>query len=76
MLIEFNRARGVHSIDGDANIVATLSKNGMSDPDICKYLGMSIEEVLKMKQSTGLKDIFINHVFSESWAELKERLYK
>ena len=74
--IEFNRARGVHHIDGDANIVVTLSKNGMPDTDICKYLGMSIEEVLKLKQSTGLKDAFMDHVFSESWDELKERLYK
>lgn len=74
--IHFNRARGTHRVDGDANIVVTLFKNGMSDADICKYLGMSIEEVLKMKQSTGLKDAFINHVFSESWEELKERLYK
>ena len=74
--VQFNRARGTHKIDGDANIVVTLSKNGMPDADICKYLGMSIEEVLKLKQSTGLKDAFIDHVFSESWNELKERLYK
>lgn len=74
--VQFNRARGVHKIDGDATIVVTLSKNGMSDPDICKYLGMSIEEVLKMKQSTGLKDAFMDHEFSKSWDELKEKLYK
>lgn len=74
--IEFNRARGTHQIDGDANIVVTLSKNGMCDSDICKYLGMSIDEILKLKQSTGLKDAFLDHKFSDSWDELKERLYK
>jgi ParB-like chromosome segregation protein Spo0J len=74
--VEFNRARGIHKIDGDANIVVTLSKNGMSDADIGRYLGMSLEEILKLKQSTGLKDAFFNHKFSDSWEELKERLYK
>jgi ParB-like chromosome segregation protein Spo0J len=74
--IEFNRAKGTHRIDGDANIVVTLTKNGMSDQEICKYLGMCLDEVLRMKQSTGLKDAFLNHTFSKSWDELKERLYK
>jgi len=59
--------------DGDAHIVVTLSKNGMSDVDICKYLGMSQDEVLKLKQSIGLKEAFSNHEFSKSWEELKER---
>ena len=74
--IEFNRAKGTHRIDGDANIVVTLTKNGMSDQEICKYLGMCLDEVLRMKQSTGLKDAFLDHTFSKSWDELKERLYK
>jgi len=74
--VQFNRARGTHKIDGDANVVVRLSQNGMSDTDICKYLGMSMEEVLKLKQSTGLKEAFLNHDFSTSWGELKEKLSK
>jgi ParB-like chromosome segregation protein Spo0J len=74
--IQFNRARGTHKIDGDANIVITLSKNGMNDEDICKYLGMCQDEVLRLKQSTGLKEAFIDHEFSNSWDELKEKLIK
>jgi len=72
--VQFNRARGTHKIDGDANIVVTLSKNGMSDLDIGKYLGMDMDEVLRLKQSTGLREAFSNYEFSESWDELKERL--
>jgi len=72
--IQFNRARGVHKIDGDANIVVTLSKNGMEDKDICKYLGMDEDEVLRLKQSTGLKSAFADYEFSKSWDELKEKL--
>lgn len=72
--VQFNRARGTHKIDGDAHIVVTLSKNGMIDDDICKYLGMCKDEVLRLKQSTGLKESFLNHEFSKSWPELKEKL--
>ena len=72
--VQFNRAKGTHKIDGDANIVVTLSKNGMCDKDICKYLGMDEDEVLRLKQSTGLKEAFLNHEFSKSWNELKEKL--
>jgi ParB-like chromosome segregation protein Spo0J len=72
--VQFNRARGKHKIDGDANIVVTLSKNGMSDSDISKYLGMDEDEVLRLKQSTGLREAFSNHEFSKSWDELKEKL--
>lgn len=74
--IRFNRSKGTHRIDGDANIVIELHKHGMSDEDICKNLGMSKEEVMRLKQSTGLKEAFANHEFSKSWEELKERLYK
>lgn len=74
--VQFNRARGTHKIDGDANIVVALSKNGMSDDDICKYLGMCQDEIIRLKQSTGLLDAFVNHEFSESWEELKEKLSK
>jgi ParB-like chromosome segregation protein Spo0J len=74
--MQFNRAKGTHKIDGDAHIVITLSKNGMSDSDICKYLGMDQDEVLKLKQSAGLKEAFANHEFSKSWDELKEKLKK
>lgn len=74
--VRFNRARGSHKIDGDANIVMSLSKNGMTDSEISKNLGMSLEEILRLKQSTGLKEAFANHEFSKSWEELKERLYK
>lgn len=72
--VQFNRAKGIHKIDGDANIVVLLSKNGLSDEDICKYLGMDRDEVLRLKQSTGFKEAFSNHEFSESWNELKEKL--
>jgi ParB-like chromosome segregation protein Spo0J len=74
--VQFNRARGTHKIDGDANIVNMLSKNGMCDDDICKYLGMCEDELLRMKQTTCLRESFSDHEFSKSWDELKEKLEK
>ena len=40
---------------------------GKGDPWICKHIGMSRDELLRMKQITGLADLFRNNDFSASW---------
>ena len=30
---------------------------------------MELDEIIRLKQITGLKDMFANHVFSKSWEE-------
>jgi len=67
--IRHNRARGSHQITGMSSIVIDLYKCGWSDADICKQLGMELDEVIRLKQVGGLKDAFANHVFSKSWEE-------
>ena len=57
--IRHNRARGTHSIRGMSDIVLMLIRGGWSDSRIAEYLGMEIEEVLRLKQITGLKEAFI-----------------
>ena len=42
--------------------------------NICKYLGMELDEVIRLKQISGLKEAFANHVFSKSWEEFERRL--
>ncbi|WP_227840846.1 IbrB-like domain-containing protein [Clostridioides sp. ZZV15-6597] len=71
--IRHNRARGQHTIFGLSNMVLELTKAGWSDERICKAFGMEPEEVLKLKQFTGLKDAFINHEFSPSWEALLDK---
>ena len=65
--IRHNRARGSHDIDLMSNIVAELHKIGRSDAWLCKHLGMDAEEVTRLKQLTGLADLFKNQTFSRSW---------
>ena len=65
--IRHNRARGSHNVDLMSNIVAELGEMGKSDAWICKNIGMSADEVLRLKQITGLASLFKDEEFSKSW---------
>jgi len=65
--IRHNRARGSHNIDLISNIVAELVELGKSDAWISKYLGMSMDEILRLKQITGIASLFKDLEFSKSW---------
>lgn len=65
--IRHNRARGTHSIELMTNIVAELTESGMSDAWIMKNIGMDAEELLRLKQLSGLASLFKNKDFSKSW---------
>jgi ParB-like chromosome segregation protein Spo0J len=67
--IRHNRARGVHQIRNMSEIVVELSQQGWSDLEICKKLGMELDEVIRLKQISGLREAFANHKFSRSWEE-------
>jgi len=69
--IRHNRARGVHSIELMSNIVSELVESGMSDGWILKHIGMDRDELLRLKQITGLAALFEDKEFSESWSETK-----
>ena len=58
----------MHEIDGDADIVKSLVKQGMSDADICQHLGIDAETELRYKQLTGILDLFKNVDYSVSWS--------
>lgn len=63
--VRHNRARGSHSIDLMVNIVAELKDAGMSDAWILKHLGMDAEELLRLKQVSGLAALFKDKEFSK-----------
>ncbi len=65
--IRHNRARGSHSIELMTNIVADLVDSGMSDAWIMKNIGMDAEELLRLKQISGLTSLFKDKEFSKSW---------
>ena len=65
--IRHNRARGSHNIELMSNIVSELTKAGMSDAWILKHIGMDADELLRLKQITGLAELFKDKEFSNSW---------
>ncbi|WP_142415383.1 IbrB-like domain-containing protein [Hathewaya massiliensis] len=65
--IRHNRARGSHDVDLMSNIVAELHEMGRTDTWIAKHLGMDLDEILRLKQITGLASLFKDKEFSKSW---------
>lgn len=65
--IRHNRARGKHSVDAMSDIVVDLSKRNWSNEKIAKELGMDPDEVLRLKQVSGLAELFADREFSEAW---------
>lgn len=65
--VRHNRARGVHKVDLQADMVVDLLKKGWNDNDISKELGMTLEEVLRLKQQTGIAELFKDRTHSKSW---------
>lgn len=74
--IRHNRARGTHGIRPMSDIVLELVQMGWDDVKICERLGMDLDEVIRLKQITGLKEAFMNHEFSKSWTEFESKYYK
>lgn len=62
-----NLARGKHTIAGEREIVLELVRRNWSDARIAKELGMDADKVLRLKQISGLADMFAEQGFSEAW---------
>ena len=73
--IRHNRARGTHQIRGMSDIVVELTREGWSEEEICEKLGMELDEVIRLKQISGLKEAFANHEFSKSWEEFESKYH-
>lgn len=68
--VEFNRARGEHSVELMANLVKEMIQLGQTDQEIAKHLGMEAEEVLRLKQMTGLAGLFKGQGYSKAWESI------
>jgi ParB-like chromosome segregation protein Spo0J len=69
--VQFNKARGVHQVDLDAEVIRALIEQGVSEPDIAQRLGIDMETIHRYKQLTGVADLFKNSDYSMSW-EIEE----
>lgn len=65
--VQFNRARGVHQVELMGDLVRALIEQGLDDEEVSRRLGMEIEEVFRLKQITGIAELFKNQVYSRSW---------
>ncbi len=65
--IRHNRARGNHDVDLMGNIVKELHELGRSDAWISRHLGMDRDEILRLKQITGLAALFRDVKFGQAW---------
>ncbi|MGI5885657.1 MAG: IbrB-like domain-containing protein [Candidatus Spyradocola sp.] len=70
--IRHNRARGEHNVDLMSNIVRELHEIGRSDAWIAKHLGMDRDEILRLKQITGLTALFRDVQFGRAWQPVEE----
>ena len=62
--IRHNRARGTHNVELMSEIVAELTRAQMSDQWIMRHIGMDRDELLRLKQITGLAELFADKEFS------------
>lgn len=60
-------ARGKHQVAAMSDIVLELYRRNWSDKKIARELGMEPDEVLRLKQITGLAELFMDQEFSEAW---------
>jgi ParB-like chromosome segregation protein Spo0J len=65
--IRHNRARGEHAVEQMSSIVRMLYEAGWPDEKIQAELGMDLDEVVRLKQLTGLAALFRDRDFSEAW---------
>jgi len=65
--VQFNRARGIHQVELMGDLVRALVEQGVEDSDIAEKLGMEVEEVFRLKQITGIAELFKHQIYSKSW---------
>jgi len=65
--IRHNRARGKHGVEAMSGIIMELVRRNWSNEKIAKELGMDADEVLRLKQITGLAEMFADREFSQAW---------
>lgn len=68
---QFNKARGNHQVDLDADLIRALIEQGMAEEEIVTHLGIDLDTVHRYKQVTGIAALFANAAYSMVW-EMRE----
>jgi ParB-like chromosome segregation protein Spo0J len=67
LTVLMNRIKGLHQVELMSDLVVKLHDLGLEDDEICKNLGMEIEEYIRLKQQLGIAHSFRKHVYTNSW---------
>lgn len=65
--VQFNKARGVHQVDLDAEVIRSLLEQGLTEEDVATKLGIDLDTVHRYKQLTGIAALFANTEYSTAW---------
>lgn len=65
--VRHNRARGKHSVAGMGQMVFQMLEQGWEDERICNELGMSPDELLRLKHVTGFSKLFEDVEYRLAW---------
>lgn len=65
--VRHNRARGKHQVELMASLVKSMMGLGWGDEQIAGALGMSVEELLRLRQMTGAAKMLAANEYSRSW---------
>lgn len=68
----FNKARGHHQVDLDAELIRKLVGQGLTDEDIAQRLGVDLDTVFRYKQVAGIAEaVGARATWSMAW-EMRE----
>jgi len=65
--VQFNKARGVHQVDLDADLVRKLLEQGLAEESVAEKLQIDLETVHRYKQLTGIASLFAKAQYSLAW---------
>ena len=68
----FNKARGVHQVDLDAELIRRLGEQDLSDEQIAERLGIDVDTVFRYRQVAGIAEVVgAKAEWSQAW-EMRE----
>lgn len=68
---QFNKARGVHQVDLDADLIRALIQQGLGEDEVATRLGVDLDTVHRYKQLTGIAALFQRADYSMAWETME-----
>lgn len=65
--VRHNRARGKHGVTDMGQLVYQMLSGGWTEEEVCKELGMSADEVLRLKHVTGVSKLAEGAEYKRAW---------